>query len=363
MNFESHVLIHRQGGKVFYTHPFRWWWGPWGGQAGYPKKEKMKVSNLAVELPLDTLIGPTYDGLDILTGLEHEANEKSFRLWMELLNHGYRLAATASSDSTFDRAYGGNPGLARIYTFLDGKITLEAVARETAKGRTFVTNGPLMLVNFAGNPPGTSVPADGDEKELSLEAWKSGKDAQGLTAVELYRNGKIYDQVILSKPVEKLEKTWRISDRTSAWYCVRILGGVDQKLQAISGAFFLDVEPFQPPEPVLPRIRIQLVDQETGQPLTGILTEVDYSNEGTGIFKTHKIDKDLVVLRVPGTVRLKAEVPGYEPLTLSPIIDSPGFMDQITGLAAENLENWETFEKIRSELQSLSLTYLLRRNN
>src|SRR5438105_2124826 len=29
-NFESHSLIHAQGGAVFYTHPARWWIGPWG---------------------------------------------------------------------------------------------------------------------------------------------------------------------------------------------------------------------------------------------------------------------------------------------------------------------------------------------
>ena len=27
----------------------------------------MRVSNMAVELPLDTLIGPTFDGLDVIT--------------------------------------------------------------------------------------------------------------------------------------------------------------------------------------------------------------------------------------------------------------------------------------------------------
>jgi len=34
--------------------------GAWGGRGGYPKRERMRVSNMAVELPLDTVIGPTY---------------------------------------------------------------------------------------------------------------------------------------------------------------------------------------------------------------------------------------------------------------------------------------------------------------
>src|SRR5882672_1195467 len=51
-NFESHRLIHAQGGAVFYTHPARWWTGSWGGKGGYPKVDRVRVSNMAVELPL-----------------------------------------------------------------------------------------------------------------------------------------------------------------------------------------------------------------------------------------------------------------------------------------------------------------------
>src|SRR5262249_3017829 len=58
-NFESHQLIHSQGGAVFYTHPARWWMGPWGGHGGYPKKERMASWILAAELPPVTLAGPT----------------------------------------------------------------------------------------------------------------------------------------------------------------------------------------------------------------------------------------------------------------------------------------------------------------
>src|SRR5207249_62070 len=124
-NFESHSLIHAQHGAVFYTHPARWWMGAWGGQGAYPRREQMRVSNMAVELPLDTLIGPTFDGIDVLTGSgEHEANAKAFELWSLLLNHGYRLAATASSDACFDRPGGGIPGVVRTYTCIPGGFSL-----------------------------------------------------------------------------------------------------------------------------------------------------------------------------------------------------------------------------------------------
>ena len=116
-NFESHRLIHAQGGAVFYTHPARWWTGSWGGKGGYPKIDRMRVSNMAVELPLDTLLGPTFDGVDVITGPgEFDANEKAFQLLAMLLNHGYRLAATGSSDACFDRPGGGVPGVREYAT-------------------------------------------------------------------------------------------------------------------------------------------------------------------------------------------------------------------------------------------------------
>jgi hypothetical protein len=122
-NFESHALIHQQGGAVFYTHPARWWTGAWGGQGGYPRQDRMRVSNMAVELPLDTILGPTFDGVDVITGPgEAEANEKAFALWAMLLNHGYRLAATGSSDACFDRTGGAGARCSADLYVCSGRI-------------------------------------------------------------------------------------------------------------------------------------------------------------------------------------------------------------------------------------------------
>ena len=218
-NFEIQRLIHEQGGTCYYTHPARWWWGAWGGRGIYPRVERMKISNMAVELPLDTLIGPTYEGLDVMmTTGEAGANKKSFQLWCLLLNHGYRIAATASSDSCFDRRNGGRPGAVRTYTYLDEPFSLSAVSKATARGRTFITSGPLLLVSVEGKPPGTAFPADGSPKELSIEAWASGTDPGGLTRIEIFRNGKPLEPIKLDQP--KSYKTRIPIDETeNAWWC------------------------------------------------------------------------------------------------------------------------------------------------
>lgn len=359
-NFESHALIRAQGGAVFYTHPLRWWTGPWGGRGGYPRQERMRVSNLAVELPLDTLLGPTYDGLDVFTsGGEKAANDKAFQLWCLLLNHGYRVAATASSDACFDRPGGAVPGSARTYTYLGREpFSFAAVARATAAGRTFATTGPLLLASVDGQPPGSVFAADGTAHAFTLEAWASGKDRDGVKQVEIFRNGRTF----LSRTFDTGQPSWQtnlvIRETEAAWYCVRLTGG-PQGGRAVSGAFFFDVQPHRPPPPAICRVRVRVLDAATGRPLDATVTEVHDSAWQPRDGARHAAPGGTAAFDAPGTVRLRAEAPGFAPLTLSPVFDCPALVEAVTRLDAQDLLDWETFERTRALLADIELTFRL----
>jgi hypothetical protein len=361
-NFESHQLIHAQGGVVFYTHPARWWTGAWGGQGGYPKQDKMRVSNMAVELPLDTLAGPTFDGLDVITGSgEYAADALAFQLWCLLLNHGYRLAATASSDACFDRPGGAVPGTARTYTYLEEPFSLAAVARATAQGRTFATTGPLLLARMDSQPPGAAFPADGQERHLAIEAWASGTDATGLTRLEVWRNGQVMHTFNCAPPVPSLKTNLAVRETEPTWYCVRAYGGDARRQRAISGAFFLETNAAQRPAPVPARVRVKLLSAETGAALSGTLTEVRYEATLPRDGRRHELRDGEGVVTIPATARLRADAPGCESLTLSPFFDHPALVQLITSLAAEDLVKWGTFERIRTLLGEVELTFRLKK--
>jgi len=360
-NFESHQLIHAQGGAAFYTHPLRWWTGPWGGRGGYPKQERMRVSNMAVELPLDTLLGPTYDGLDVFTsGGEAAANDKAFQLWALLLNHGYRIAATASSDACFDRTGGACPGSARTYTYLGKEpFSLPVLARATAAGRTFATTGPLVVATADGCPPGSAFAADGQAHGLKIEAWASGKDRSGLKQAEIFRNGQPFHTVVFAPPQASWETNLVVRETEPAWYCVRLTGGPGGG-RAVSGAFFFDPAPHRQPPPASCRARVHVVDAMSGKPLDAALVEVtgiasDAPRDGA----RHAVAGRQSTLNVPGTVRLRAEAPGHEPLTLSPVLDSPALIDAVTRLSDRDLLDWATFERLRTLLANVELTFRL----
>ncbi len=359
-NFESHALIHAQGGAVFYTHPARWWTGPWGGKGGYPKQENMRVSNMAVELPLDVLSGPTFDGLDVITGAgELGADQKSFQLWSLLLNHGYRVAATASSDACFDRPGGAIPGAARLYTFVEGGFSIQAAARATALGRTFATTGPLLLVSLDGRPPGSACSADGGPHELRIEAWSSGAVTGGLDRVEVLRNGELFRKHSVTGLSTVFQTNMVVREDQTSWYCVRAFGTGDNRQRAISGAFFFDRKPWTSPEPVRARVRARVIDAASGLPLDATLTEAIYLGTEPQFGRVHRLPGGSGEIMIPATTRLRAQAHDYEEVTLSPLFDHPALIELITRLGDDDLVDWRTFERIRSLLDDVTLTFRL----
>jgi hypothetical protein len=359
-NFESHQLIHEQGGAVFYTHPARWWTGSWGGQGGYPKVERMRISNMAVELPLDTLLGPTYDGLDVITGPgEFEANAKAFELWTLLLNHGYRLAATGSSDACFDRPGGGVPGVPRTYSFVPGKFSLAKVTKAIAAGGTFVTTGPLLVATIDQQPPGSMFPTGPGVRALSVEAWAGRGDPGGLQRIEILRNGLIWREFQVQGKPGSIHTNFNLTEAETSWYCVRVFG--PDRQTAISSAFYFRDKSFQPPKPARAQVHAQVLDAQTGRRLPAVLTEVTFAGTSPREGRHHRIPSGEGQVSIPGTARLRADVKGYAPLTLSPVLDSPELMKLVTAFDAQDLLNWESFNRLKRQLDNVELVFRLQK--
>ncbi len=357
-NFESQQLIHDQGGVACYSHPARWWMGSWGGQGGYPKVDRMRVSNMAVELPLDTLLGPTYDGIDIITGPgEFEANAKAFAIWSLLLNHGYRIAATGSSDSCFDRPGGGVPGTPRLYTFLAGKFSVAKAARAIAQGRTVVTTGPLLVATLDGEPPGAAFAAGPKPRVLSFEAWSSGASAEGLLKMEVLRNGQPWREWTWAGKPDHVQTNVTLLERETAWYCVRVSGA--ERRTAVSSAFYFADKSYRRPEPVRARVHALVLDAQTGKPIPADLRELTFSGTVARAGKRHRLAEGEARISIPGSARLRAEAKGYAPVILSPFLDSPGLVKTIITLNDDDLANWQTYARLREQLENVELVFRL----
>jgi len=359
-NFEIHALIHELDGIVSYTHPHRWWWGKWGGKGGYPVEEKKWISNMAAELPFDTVAGPTYDTIDIMMQpQERETARQALELWFLLLNHGYRIAATASSDATFDRPGGGEPGRVRIYTRVEGRLTPDALAHAMKNGRSFVTSGPLLLLDIGGHGPGEIVPAEGGRKfTAKLRAWASGAlPGSRLRRVELIRNGVVMRAWEPADGQGEFTVTEDIVESGTAWYVARCFGEADTQV-AITNPVYFEGSDYRSPVPATARVSGS-VTGASGQPVEGTMEIVRM--DGRKAVKTGEfpIAGGRYAATVAPTARLRATVKGYTPELKSIFMDYPPLLNGMLNMTPEQLSDWNTFEGIRHTLQDVQIDFRL----
>jgi hypothetical protein len=137
ISFPSAYLIYtnffeearRQGALSGYAHRGTWLGAPYG---------------LAIDLPSGLL-----NFLEVL----QQGNEE-WTSWYEILNSGFRLTPTAGTDYPCLASY---PGRERFYTKVEGSLAYDTWLEGVRRGRTFVTNGPVLDFRVNGKEMGEEV--------------------------------------------------------------------------------------------------------------------------------------------------------------------------------------------------------------
>jgi hypothetical protein len=115
-----------------------------------------------------------FDLLEVLNGpsLGSSNNSKTVNDWLNLLARGFFFPATASSDA--HRIDTEEPGYSRTYAYVTDrdlkKVDIAAVVESLKRGRSFVTNGPIieLTVNDSHLPGDTLSTVEG-EVEIHIE--------------------------------------------------------------------------------------------------------------------------------------------------------------------------------------------------
>jgi hypothetical protein len=363
-NFESHALIHALGGIVVYSHPCRWDWGTWGGKGIYPIETAKFISNLAQELPYDTVVGPTYDAMDILMqSWDREAYLEAQRLWFLLLNQGYRIPGTASTDASFDSPGSAKPGIVRVYTHVEGPPTIAAVAHAMKAGRNFVTSGPLLSMEIGGHRVGDVIPLhQPSDFQVQLRAWPSGFIGEHLTRVELIRNGKTLKRFAVTGAAREFRASFSIHEAGTAWYIARCFGSNDLQV-AITNPIYFEGDAYRAPQPTLAHVTGTVTDRATGKPLDGEYEVIRMVGLEPDSLSKHEFQRGRFTIEIPGTARLRVQAPGYRPMTESVFINDASLLRMTLNMREAELTDWRTFEEIRSLLQNVSLEFSLVRAN
>ena len=114
-----------------------------------------------------------------------------FQTYYALLNCGFRLRPSAGTAS------GVHPvplGFGRVYVHLPDGFSYAKWMQGLGAGRSFVTTGPMLMVQVDGQPPGATIRASGGEKR-GCRITGLAASARPLRPIEIVVNGQIVERV------------------------------------------------------------------------------------------------------------------------------------------------------------------------
>ena len=150
-------------------------------------------------------------------------------IYYHLLDCGLRISPSAGSAS----GVLPNPvGYNRVFVHVGPELTWEGWWEGLRQGRSFVTNGPLLIVRANGRLPGSAFTSDG---EIELKASVTSNDP--ISSVEIVRNGRVERSISLAE-LEKTGSLGTLRFKSSGWFLVRCFAESDKTFRFASTAPF-----------------------------------------------------------------------------------------------------------------------------
>ena len=192
-----------QGAIGGYVHP----WSSDPERAGYA---------VARGFPVDLALG-SFTYLEVLTRSPHFTYTAP--VWHRALNCGFKITASGGEDSILNLNATPVMGTGRVYAYLGSGLSWDGWTDAIRKGRTFVTNGPLLQFQVNGETPGGEIhlPAEGGSVNVVAQL----DTIVPVEKLEIFWNGKPVETV----PVASNARTMRIEKtipvRESGWLTLR----------------------------------------------------------------------------------------------------------------------------------------------
>jgi hypothetical protein len=355
--------VHAQGGVLFNVHPLRY----------YPGKRyagawiDLPGSNLARELVFDAFLGPSFDGLSVLS--DEPAHGPAHQLWFNLLNRGLFVPAMADSDACFDRPVldRNTPGFWMTYLNIGAGAPVEptALAEAVRRGRTMATTGPLLLFQIGGQISGATLPTDGQSREVRIDVFhphhnwslaaadaKTGK-AAGVSKVELIRNGSVVKT--WEPDAAEAHLTHTIDDAEPCWYAARAYG-TDAKWQvALASPIYLAAEPVpQKREAFATTVRGRIYDFHTGEERSGTVEVV----RGDELLKRFDARGQFAV-KMPLDAEIVVSAAGERPIRQGLLPGHAAVHRFLWRLETKDLGRAETFDRFERLVRQVDIEFPL----
>jgi TolB protein len=197
-------LARAQGGLMGYVHPFDLPPDPDGPEP------------LTHALPVDVALGRVAF-LEVLGFSDHRTTAA---VWYRLLNAGFAVPAGAGTDAMTNFASLRGPvGMNRVYVRSGPRLDHRGWLAALARGRTFVTNGPLLAFTLGGAQPGDSLRLGAGRHDLAATAWL--RSIVPVDSLEVVRNGRVVHAVALAGGGTEADARFTLPVEGSGWYVLR----------------------------------------------------------------------------------------------------------------------------------------------
>lgn len=361
--FRSARKVHDQGGVLVYVHPVRYYPGKQyqGNWLDFPG------NNLARELLFDAYLGPSFDGLSVLS--DEPSDNNAWQLWFQLLNRGCGVPIFADSDACFDRPTLGlkTPGFWNTFFYIgpQGKVDEATLTAAVRQGQTIATTGPLLQFRIDNQISGATLPTDGQPHSVEIEAWHAhhtfslestdprANRPVGLSRIELIRNGQVVRTWEVDGTHAKIHHS--VVEKDPCWYVVRVFG-TDQKWQvgAASPIYFAPAPVTGKRPPLTTTVRGRIYDFRTGTARKG-LVEVRRDDR---ILKSFPADGQFRV-KMPLDAELIVRAEGERPLSKNLLLDYGPVHKYLWYLESKDLARPETFDMFEHLVQSVDLEFAI----
>ena len=230
MNADVADLAHAQGALFGYVHPFDTQPDPTD-----------TAQQLTSELPVDVALGKV-DYMEVMGYSDHLITSG---IWYRLLNCGFRIPAGAGTDAFPNFAsLRGPPGLVRVFVRSGPKLDRRSWMGGLKAGRTFVTNGPLLVFTLGGREIGDEIRLSRDAR---LTARVGLRSSVPIDHLEIIGNGSVVATISLRGDRTTASDTVPVTIRRSGWYVLRAWS--DRSALPI-----LDLYPFGSTSPIYVRV-------------------------------------------------------------------------------------------------------------
>ncbi|NUQ65078.1 MAG: CehA/McbA family metallohydrolase [Pirellulales bacterium] len=171
----------------------------------------------AREIYADVVHG-AIDGVELLQfGVYREIGLED---WYHMLSAGFRVPATGASDYPACRKLGD----CMTYVWSEEAPGMESWLRGMARGRSFFTSGPLVLLEVDGKRPGSQINKSGAGPHAVTARVRVRCEVAPVTHVQLVANGRVLRAMEVPRSVGQgqwLEMDATIDLEKSAWIAAR----------------------------------------------------------------------------------------------------------------------------------------------